>query len=88
MNNTGQWKIFYQNELDKYGGNLVFECSLNEKHIVSNFKNVFLRDVILSWNTIKSNEKARHVNKTMIWNNSTIENNQNTFFTLTHVIRE
>jgi hypothetical protein len=81
INNTGQWKIFYQNELYKYGGDLVFECTLNDKHINSNFKNVFLRDVISSWNKIKSKETEGHVTKTIIWNNSTIvKNNQHTFF--------
>ena len=81
INNTGQWKIFYQNELYKYGGDLVFECTLNDKHINSNYKNVFLRDVISFWNKIKSKETEGHVTKTIIWNNSTIaKNNQQTFF--------
>jgi len=80
-NNKGQWKIFYQKELNKYGGDLVFECPLEEKHIITNFKNEFLRDILLSWNKVKSYDKSGHINKTILWNNSTIEqNNQNTFF--------
>ena len=35
--NQGQWKSFYLNKINQYGGKLLFDCNLNEKSIINMF---------------------------------------------------
>ena len=52
---NGCWKIVYYHILNKNGENFVFECYLNTPHIKSICKNNnFLRDILISWNKVKS----------------------------------
>ena len=56
--NNGQWKIFYFNKINKYGGKLLFESALNEDSIINMFPNcVFLQQILLSWLNVLSNKE-------------------------------
>ena len=61
---NGCWKIVYKHILNRNGGNFVFECYLNTPHIKSSCKNNFLRDILISWNKVKScdnNDKSHYI---------------------------
>jgi len=48
--NSGQWKLFLKNRLEKYGNSLIFGCEIDEiliKRISQN--NNFLNNILTSW---------------------------------------
>ena len=48
-----QLKYIFTPLLNRYGGNLVFECNLNKNDLNQYFKNSrFLLDVLTAWNNI------------------------------------
>ena len=78
-NNHGQWKLFYTDKINKYGGKLLFESSLNKEAILTMFhKSNFLLEVLLSWvnviNTADSN--IEYIGKQILWNNKNIQINK------------
>jgi len=74
----GCWKIVYKHILNRNGGNFVFECNLNTPHIKSSCEsNNFLRDILISWNKVKScdnNDKSHYI----LWKNSEIKQENKT----------
>ena len=80
-NNKGKWKIFFQNILKKRGGEIYFECTLDTKDIKSICnKHQFINDVLNSWTQFQSNIAINDMRKTIIWNNSNIKCNAQTFY--------
>ena len=72
--NQGQWKIFYQYKLHKYGGKLLFESSINKDMILTMFpKNNFLQELLSAWANVNNNVSIDHVGKEIIWNNKNIK---------------
>ena len=80
-NNHGQWKNFYLQKINKYGGKLLFDCNLNENSILKMFpENNFLQEIVIAWANIL-NEKHNELNnigKQIIWNNKHIQIQNNT----------
>lgn len=77
----GQYKQFYNILLNKFGGDLVFECNLNEKLIKKICcNNPFLLDILSSWTEINQYTPKPPTSKIIIWNNKSIKNNCNTFY--------
>ena len=61
-NNQGQWKTFYLQIINKYGGKLLFDCNLNENSILNMFpENIFLQETVIEWANIL-NEKHNELN--------------------------
>ena len=80
-NNQGQWKTFYLHEIDQYGGNLLFDCNLNEKSVLSMFPdNNFLQEILIAWVKITNDKHKdlKNIGKQIIWNNKHIQIRNNT----------
>ena len=75
---NGCWNIVYNHIVNRNGGSFVFECNLDTPHIKSVCKNNnFLRDILKSWNKVKScdnNDKSHYI----LWNNSEIKQENKT----------
>ena len=74
--NKGQWKLFYFNEINNFGGKLLFESSLNKDVVLTMFpKRNFLQDILLSWVNVINNDACniKYIGKEIIWNNKNIK---------------
>ena len=79
-NNKGIWKEKYLDQIDKYGGKLLFQCNLSNKDIKQMFaKDLFLQELINAWHGIYRNEN-KTVRSQIIWNNKEIRVGENTIF--------
>ena len=81
--NKGQWKLFYFNKINNFGGKLLFESSLNKDVVLTMFpKRNFLQDILLSWVNVINNDvcNIKYIGKEIIWNNKNIKVNNKTFF--------
>ena len=77
-NNRGKWKLFFEIELQPYGGSLLFECNLKEEDINSsfNFSDVFLKEVLGIWCELNYQDvltSSTHFHSQILWNNSLIK---------------
>lgn len=56
--NQGKWKYFFDFELERYGGLIVFISNLNKKDIIENFKikNCFIKEILLIWVEVNFDE--------------------------------
>ena len=74
--NNGQWKIFYTNKINKYGGKLLFESSLNKENIINMFpKCTFLQEILLaSLNVLNNDKDITYVGKQILRNNKKYSN--------------
>ena len=66
--NKGMWKLFYNENILKFGGKIIFECNLTEKDIKINFphKGFFLQDILILWSKVKGNAKQTNIGKESI----------------------
>ena len=81
VKNKGLWKMFYKRILHKYGDHLIFECKLTEADIHKMYKeNMFLKDILISWQKIQIGLPKNNIKKEIIWNNTEIKCNGETFF--------
>ena len=76
-NNRGKWKLFFEIELQPYGGSLLFECNLKEEDINSsfNFSDLFLIEVLGIWCELNYQDvltSSTHFHSQILWNNSLI----------------
>ena len=75
--NHGKWKDFFELELRKYGGKLVFTCNLN-KLDTSNLISVqdpFLQEILEIWSEVNFDDKIeteQQFREQHIWHNSLI----------------
>ena len=80
-NNKGMWKLFYNENILKFGGKLLFECNLTEKDIKINFPHRgFLKDILIAWSKVKGNAEQTNIGKEIIWNNSKIKVQDKTLY--------
>ena len=80
-NNHGQWKTFYLQKINKYGGKLLFDCNLNENSILKMFpENNFLQEIVIAWANILSEKhnELNNIGKQIIWNYKHIQIRNNT----------
>ena len=63
--NNGDWKHIYLKQLEKIGGELIFECNINIKDLNNTLKikSKFLCDVIQSWSIINYNNNIENIKK-------------------------
>ena len=60
--NTSILKQFYQDILNKHGGDIIFKSKLDSAHIKHIFpKNIFLQQVITSWIKITQNQYNQNI---------------------------
>ena len=81
--NDGDWKHIYINKLNKLGGKLIFDCNLNEKDLTKTKYNCipkFLKEILQAWSNLNFENKPTEINNQILWNNSFINNNNNTVF--------
>ena len=80
-NNNGPWKQIYLSKLNKYGGELLFNCNLSVCDVKILFpKCVFLQNILTSWRQICQQDDFGITSKCVIWNNTNIKVNNITFF--------
>ena len=73
MNNRGNWKYFYEHELDKLGGNLLWHCNINPAdNCLKVIKNNFISEVVTSWFNIVHTNGVQNYRQQILWNNSSI----------------
>ena len=66
------------NKLKTYGSNKMFECYKNKNDIVKLLSEKgFLQNILLTWQEIKQNKEHG-----IIWNDSNLKRNSNTFYNL------
>ena len=64
LSNDNPLKRLYYNELNKYGGYLIFESYLTEKDVKCLFnKSVFLKNIIIAWQNIAHEDLKQVINK-------------------------
>ena len=73
------WKILIENQLEFVGGNLIWQCSFNDKdYLLLKIKSRFLLDVLVAWSHFRFQygDKGCSLNENeVMWNNSTIKIN-------------
>ena len=68
--------MFYLNQINKFGGKIVFESNLDEHNATELFpNNKFLQDIIVSWVKIKKENINKNgcIGKQILWNNKNIK---------------
>jgi hypothetical protein len=77
-------KKFYQDLLNKYGGNIIFKSKLDSPTIKHLFpKNIFLQEIIKSWIKITQNQDTQNnspIGKEIIWHNQKVKLNKKSLF--------
>ena len=80
-NNNGMWKNIYKNKLKKYGQKMFFESNITKYDILKIFpEKGFFQDILLAWQEIKGNKEKNNISQEIIWNNSNLKSNGNTFY--------
>ena len=85
MENTGKWKCFFEYYLKHLGGDLFWSCNLKWKDTkISNVRNFFIREILLSWSALTFSDKLIEVDVNILdqvlWNNSLIKIDGNVVF--------
>ena len=77
--NKSSCNTLYNSILNKYGGKLVFESDIDQADVKRMFKNnIFLSEIIQSWQFLKNKDTTPPQHKTVLWNNSSIKQNNTT----------
>ena len=77
--NKSSCNTLYNSILNKYGGKLVFESDIDQADVKRMFKNnIFLSEIIQSWQFLKNKDTTPPQHKTVVWNNSSIKQNNTT----------
>ena len=55
--NLGKWKLFFERELGRYGGEAVFLGNLNKTDIKHHFSstNIFINEILMIWSEVNTN---------------------------------
>ena len=83
--NRGKWKNFFELELGKYGGNLVFTSNLNKHDILKTIsvKDPFLQEILQIWSEVNFNNQVKTKQQFLeltIWHNSLVRINDKPVF--------
>jgi len=76
--NQGKWKLFFDHELQNYGGIEVFRGNLNKKDLSSHFyvADTFIKEILKIWTEVNYDDSAvrstDHLLSSNLWNNSLI----------------
>lgn len=72
--NNGKWRQMYINELEQYGGILLFEANCSKSDLEQKVQNKFLKDILRSWAEINFESNVTEIKNQVIWNNLNINN--------------
>jgi hypothetical protein len=71
----------YTNMLSNYGGRLILKSNYHEQEVKDlNIKSEFLKNILCGWLSISLDKNDIPIQKQLIWNNSSIKNENKTFF--------
>ncbi|KAL9976217.1 hypothetical protein ACROYT_G013489 [Oculina patagonica] len=75
--NRGKWKEFFELELGKYGGKLIFRCNLHKRDISKSMsvQDPFLQEILEIWSEANFDDKIKTEQQFLeqhIWHNSLI----------------
>ena len=75
--NLGKWKLFFERELGRYGGEAVFLGNLNKTDIKHHFSstNIFINEILMIWSEVNHTDNIsslQHYQSQPLWNNSLI----------------
>lgn len=75
--NRGKWKEFFELELGKYGGKLIFRCNLHKRDISKSIsvQDPFLQEILEIWSEANFDDKIKTEQQFLeqhIWHNSLI----------------
>ena len=75
--NLGKWKLFFERELGRYGGEAVFLGNLNKTDIKHHFSstNIFINEILMIWSEVNYTDNIsslQHYQSQPLWNNSLI----------------
>ena len=75
--NLGKWKLFFERELGRYGGEAVFLGNLNKTDIKHYFSstNIFINEILMIWSEVNYTDNIsslQHYQSQPLWNNSLI----------------
>ena len=77
--NKSSCNTLYNSILNKYGGKLVFESDIDQADVKRMLKkNNFISEIIQSWQFLKNKDTTPPQHKTVVWNNSSIKQNNTT----------
>ena len=81
----GKWKDFFELELGKYGGSVVFTGNLNRRDILktTSVKDPFLQEIVQIWSEVNFDNQIKtkqHFLELPIWHNSLIRINDKPVF--------
>lgn len=76
--NQGKWKYFFENELEKYGGTIVFDSNLNKNDTIENlkFKSCFMNEILSIWSEVNFEEHIMSEEQFLeqsLWYNSLVK---------------
>ena len=74
---NGKWKYFFENELEKYGGTIVFGGNLNKNDTIENlkFNSCFMNEILSIWSEVNFEEHITSEEKFLeqsLWYNSLV----------------
>ena len=79
--NKGDWKHIYNKQLQKVGGELIFESNINIKDINRiEVKSSFLSEILKACSDMNFKKEIKNVNKQLLWNNLNIKSENKTIF--------
>ena len=75
--NLGKWKLFFERELGRYGGEAVFLGNLNKTDMKHHFSstNIFINEILMIWSEVNYTDNIsslQHYQSQPLWNNSLI----------------
>ena len=90
IDSNANWSSQYKNELEKYGGLLLFKCNITEQDCkFLDIKSKFLKDILISWSKVNTLNTEIQISKQIIWNNSNIKKiSNNKLFYYKHWFRK
>lgn len=76
--NMGKWKLFFGEELEKYGGKLLFRGNLNKKDTmeITDVNNTLIREILSIWAEVNFEGSVKSQNQFLeqpLWHNSLIK---------------
>lgn len=74
----GKWKLFFGEELEKYGGKLLFSGNLNKKDTmeITDVNNTLIREILSIWAEVNFEGSVKSQNQFLeqpLWHNSLIK---------------
>jgi hypothetical protein len=77
--NNSKWKCFYRQQLQPFGGNLIWYCNINPgDNCLDKIDNSFINEVVKAWFNVAFETASRNFRYQILWNNSAVRIANNT----------